>query len=270
MVDQITDFEEQERPIAAAGEELVIDVGGFEGPIDVLLTLARTHKVDITQISILELADQYLAWVARIRQQNLELAADYLVMAAWLAYLKSRLLLPDMSAEDEPTGAEMADALSFQLRRLEGMQNAGAKIFERPRLGQDFFPRGAPEKFGYSSTSIFDVTIYDLLSAYGDHTQRSNIHTLRIEPSDLYSPDEALKKLFGMIGKMHDWSDLMQFLPQELRGDLISRSALASTLAAALQLAKDGKLQLRQGENFGTVYIRKPKDSGNAQPQEEG
>ena len=135
------DFEDEERVVAVPGTELVLDVGGFEGPIDVLLTLARDQKVDLTQISILELADQYLQWVAEIRRTNLELAADYLVMAAWLAYLKSRLLIPDMSTEEEPSGEEMAAALQFQLRRLEGMQDAGARLMARQQLGKDFFKR---------------------------------------------------------------------------------------------------------------------------------
>ncbi len=256
MSERIDDFEEEERANAAPGIELVVDVGGFEGPIDVLLTLARDQKVDLTQISILELADQYLLWVAALRRSNLELAADYLVMAAWLAYLKSRLLLPDLSEEDEPTGEEMADALAFQLRRLEGMQDAGARLMARPQLGKEFFKRGETERFGYNSTSIFEVTLFDLLSAYGEHTHRSNVKTLHIQGSDLFSPDDIRHQLVGMLGKMVDWSRIEQFLPIELRGDIISRSALSSTFVAALQLTKEGKMQIRQGKNFGPIFIR--------------
>lgn len=256
MADEFDDFEMQERPVAGSGQELVVDVGGFEGPLDVLLTLARKQKVDVTQLSILELADQYLAWVARVRSTNLELAADYLVMAAWLAYLKSRLLLPDLDGEDEPTGEEMAAALAFQMRRLESMQEAGERVMARPRLGQDFFANGMPEKFGYASTSVYEVSLFDLLSAYGEHTHRSNIRTLRIEPSELYSPDDAMKILTDMLGRMPDWSNLMQFLPEELRGDLVSRSMLASTFVAALHLTKEGKLHLRQNQAFESIYVR--------------
>ena len=254
--DSVDDFEDEERVVAAPGTELVLDVGGFEGPIDVLLTLARDQKVDLTQISILELADQYLYWVAEIRRTNLELAAYYLVMAAWLAYLKSRLLIPDMSTEEEPSGEEMAAALQFQLRRLEGMQDAGARLMARQQLGKDFFKRADPEKFGYNSTSIFEVTMFDLLSAYGEHTHRSNVKTLHIQGSDLFSPDDAVKRMMGMIGKIPDWASLDQFLPIELRGDIISRSALASTLVAALQITKEGKMQMRQGGSFEPIFVK--------------
>jgi segregation and condensation protein A len=204
----------------------------------------------------LELADQYLAWMARVRSTNLELAADYLVMAAWLAYLKSRLLLPELNGEDEPTGEEMAAALAFQMRRLESMQEAGERIMARPRLGQDFFANGMPEKFGYASTSVYEVSLFDLLSAYGEHTHRSNIRTLRIEPSELYSPDDAMRMLTDMLGRIPDWSNLMQFLPEELRGDLVSRSMLASTFVAALHLTKEGKLRLRQNQAFEAIYVQ--------------
>ncbi|MBT4588630.1 MAG: segregation/condensation protein A [Rhodospirillaceae bacterium] len=252
----IEEFEDGDRPAVQPGTDLVLDVGGFEGPIDVLLTLARDQKVDITQISILELADQYLYWVSEIRSSNLELAADYLVMAAWLAYLKSRLLIPDMSTEDEPTGEEMAEALQFQLRRLESMQDSGARIMARSQLGLDFFKRGDPERFGYNSTSIYDVSMYELLSAYGEHTHRSNVKTLHIQGSDLFSPDDAVKRMLGMIGKIPDWAQLDQFLPMELRGDIISRSALASTFVAALQITKEGKMQMRQGGAFEKIFVK--------------
>ena len=139
---RISEFEEAGSTMAAVGEQLLLDLGGFEGPIDVLLSLARDQKVDLTQISILDLADQYLDWVARLRQANLELAADYLVMAAWLAYLKSRLLLPDLFENEEATGEELASALQFQMLRLEGMQEAGVKLFAKDQLGEDFFARG--------------------------------------------------------------------------------------------------------------------------------
>ncbi len=264
---KISEFEDDEGPAVAEDKKLVVDVEGFEGPIDVLLTLARDQKVDLTQISILQLADQYLVWVAKIRQSNLELAADYLVMAAWLAYMKSRLLLPDLSQEEEPTGEEMAAALQFQLRRLEAMQEAGAALMDRDRLGQDFFARREPERFGYNSHTTYDVDIYELLSAYGAHTHRSNVRTLRIQPSDLYSPDDAVKWLTNMLGTMPDWRDLSQFLPQELKDDIISRSMLASAFVAALQMTKEGQLQIRQGEVFGPIMIRAAKREEGQRPQ---
>ena len=256
METKISEFEDDSEFAPSSDHRLVLDVDGFAGPIDVLLTLAREQKVDLTQISILELADQYLVWVAKLRQANLELAADYLVMAAWLAYLKSILLLPTSTDDEEPTGEEMAAALQFQLLRLESMQQAGEKLLARDQLGQDFFPRGNPEKFGYNLNGAFEVSIYDLLKAYGEHTHRSNVRILRIELSDLYSTDDGLKWLTKMLGSMPDWTSLLQFLPAEIKGDLVSRSMVASALSAALQLTKQGELKIRQTETFGTVYVR--------------
>lgn len=252
----INEFEDKEGIKGTHEPNLLLDVGGFEGPIDVLLTLARDQKVDLAQISILELSNQYLYWVTEIRKSNLELAADYLVMAAWLAYLKSRLLIPDVSAEDEPTGEEMSEALQFQLQRLESMQKSGTLIMTRLQLGKDYFKRGAPEKFGYNSTSVFEMSIYDLLSAYGEHTHRSNVKTLHIQSSDLFSPDDAIQRMANLIDKFADWALLEQFLPIELRGDIISRSAIASTFVAALQMAKEGKMQIRQSSAFEPIFIR--------------
>ncbi len=256
MKTNISEFEDDNEFSPSSDHRLVLDVDGFAGPIDVLLTLAREQKVDLTQISILELADQYLAWVTKLRQANLELAADYLVMAAWLAYLKSLLLLPTSTDDEEPTGEEMAAALQFQLLRLESMQQAGEKLLGRDQLGQDFFPRGNPEKFGHSLNSAFEASIYDLLKAYGEHTHRSNVRILSIELSDLYSTDDGIKWLTKMLGSMPDWTSLLQFLPAEIKGDLVSRSMVASALSAALQLTKQGELKIRQTETFGTVYVR--------------
>jgi segregation and condensation protein A len=256
METKISEFEDDNEFAPSSDHRLVLDVDGFAGPIDVLLTLAREQKVDLTQISILELADQYLVWVAKLRQANLELAADYLVMAAWLAYLKSLLLLPTSTDDEEPTGEEMAAALQFQLLRLESMQQAGEKLLARDQLGQDFFPRGNPEKFGYNLNGAFEASIYDLLKAYGEHTHRSNVRILRIELSDLYSTDDGLKWLTKMLGSMPDWTSLLQFLPAEIKGDLVSRSMVASALSAALELTKQGELKIRQTETFGTVYVR--------------
>ena len=272
---KISEFENEEGGAVSVPEDkkLVVDVEGFEGPIDVLLTLARNQKVDLTQISILELADQYLLWVAKIRQTNLELAADYLVMAAWLAYLKSRLLLPDLSQEEEPSGEEMAAALQFQLRRLEAMQQTGSALMDLNRLGQDFFARGEPERFGYNSQTTYDIDLFELLNAYGDHTHRSNIRTLYIQPSDLYSPTDAVKWLKNMVGAMPDWQDLSHFLPEKLKGDIVSRSMLASAFVAALQLTKEGQLQIQQREVFGPIMIRSAQQSaypGPAQTQQQG
>jgi segregation and condensation protein A len=242
----------------------VIDIEGFEGPIDALLTLARDQKVDLIHISVLQLADQYLAFVTSARRKSLELAADYLVMAAWLAYLKSRLLLPDLGSEDEPSGEEMAAALAFQMQRLEAMQNVGARLMARPHLGEDFFSRGAPELPASEEKTVFEVTLFDLLSAYGDHKRRAERgEALHIERWELYTVEDAISRLKRLLGNMPEWTELWQFLPDEIRagqpgvkGGLSTRSALASTLAAGLELAREGKLKMRQSEIFGPIYLQ--------------
>ena len=234
----------------------VVDVEGFEGPIDVLLSLARDQKVDLTQISILELADQYLAFVAQARRRDLELAADYLVMAAWLAYLKSRLLLPELESGDEPSGAEMAAALAFHLRRLEAMQEVGARLVARARLGRDFFPLGAVVSPALDDKTVFQVTLFDLLKAYGGLKRRGGDRSLHIEPWELYTVEDSLLRLRRLLGGTADWASLSKFLPQGLKDDLARRSALASTFAASLELAKEGKVKLRQTGTFGTIYLR--------------
>lgn len=241
------------------GERLMLDLDGFEGPLDVLLALARDQKVDLAKISILRLADQYLDFVQRVRQRHLDLAAEYLVMAAWLAYLKSRLLLPEPEPDQDglPSAAEMAEVLAFRLRRLEAMQRAGTGLVTRAQLGRDFFARGAPDEVPVVTHSIFDVQLFDLLKAYADHIVRTSVRTLTIEAPDLYSVEDALKRLENLLGRMPDWSVLSSYLPQ-IEGDpLKMKSAVASTFIAALELAKQGRLQLRQdGGPYSPIYVK--------------
>jgi segregation and condensation protein A len=241
--------------------ELVVDLEGFEGPIDVLLSLARDQKVDLTKISILKLADQYLAFISAARRLQLEIAADYLVMAAWLAYLKSRLLLPEPAPPDEPSGAELAAALTHQLQRLEAMQQAGARLFGRPLLGRDVFARGAPEGLPRTLIPVYDLTLYELLKAYGEGRQRQEGSVLHIEAPELYSMDDALQRLSSLLGRMPDWRTLAAFLPPGLRPGIVHRSAIAATFAASLELARSGKLQLRQDVPFGPIYLRSPPET---------
>ena len=250
-------FEEDLREPVSPEDALLLDLDGYEGPIDVLLSLARDQKVDLRKISILDLADQYLAFIARARQLRLEIAADYLVMAAWLAYLKSRLLLPEPETEGEPTGAELAAALAFQLQRLQAMQEAGAKLMARPQLGRDFLARGEPERFKVVARPVYAVALYDLLKAYGTHSGRRQEGALHILPTDLYSMDDALKRLGSMIGKAMDWTTLASFLPPGLGGGLVRRSAMAATFAASLEMARAGRLKLRQDRVFGPIYLRR-------------
>jgi segregation and condensation protein A len=253
-------FEEDSREPVAPGDALLLDLDGYEGPIDILLALARDQKVDLRKISILALADQYLAFIARARQLRLEIAADYLVMAAWLAYLKSRLLLPEPEAEGEPTGAELAAALAFQLQRLQAMRDVGARLMARPQLGRDILPRGEPERVKVVSRLVYTDTLYDLLKAYGSHAGRRQEGALHILPTDLYSMDDALKRLGGMIGRTLEWATLASFLPPGLGSGLVRRSALAATFAASLEMARSGRLKLRQDRTFGPIYIRRNED----------
>lgn len=247
-------FDVPDRP--EGGEPLLVDLDGYEGPIDVLLSLARDQKVDLARISILQLADQYLAFVARHLRDHLELAADYLVMAAWLAYLKSRLLLPVPPAPDEPSGEEMAEALAFQLRRLEAMRHAGQALMNQPRLGRDLFCRGAPEGIAHVARPVWDVGLYDLLKAYADIKRRGTVTTLRIEAADLYSVDDAIHRLQTMLGRLPRWSTLMSFMPPGL-GGLLGRSALSAHFVASLELCRQGKVELRQdGGAFGPIWVR--------------
>jgi len=245
--------EEKARPES----DLLLDVDGYEGPLDILLTLARDQKVDLVQISILQLADQFLMWVAEARRKNLELAADYLVMAAWLAYLKSRLLLPTPEGEEEPSGEEMAAALQFQLQRLEAMQDSGAKLMARPQRGQDFHKRGMPEHFVSTSKTVFEVTLHDMLKAYGDIKRRVEGRTMDIEPLDLYSVDDALTRLREMLAiGVPDWEELQHYLPPGMKSGLPTRSAVAATFSATLEMAREGMVMIRQTGTFGPIYVR--------------
>jgi segregation and condensation protein A len=255
-------FEEdgERQPPADDGTTLVIDIAGYEGPIDMLLQLAREQKVDLTRISILQLADQYLAFIAKMSHTHLELAADYLVMAAWLAYLKSRLLLPEPpSAGEEPSAADMAAALTYQLQRLEAMQQAGRKLMALPRVGIDVFKRGAPEDLTPERLIVYDLTLYQLLKSYSDFKRRQQSSTMTIEAMELYAIEEALGRLEMLLGKTPGWNTLMSFLPRELlsgKNGILARSILASSFVATLELTRQGKLELRQEGLFEPIYIR--------------
>jgi segregation and condensation protein A len=244
---------------APAEPALVLDLDGYEGPIDLLLALAREQKVDLAKLSILALADQYLAFIAAQHRLRLEIAADYLVMAAWLAYLKSRLLLPEPPAEDDgPSGPELAAALRHRLQLLAAMQRAGAALMALPRLGRDVFGRGMPEEMPRVDRPVYALGLHELLSAYGDGHRRTHSRTLTIDPPAFHSLDEALHRLAELIGQIPEWRELAAFLPQELRGGVFRRSALASTFAATLELARAGRIELRQDRAFGPIYLRSP------------
>ncbi len=240
----------------ASSSDLVVSLEGFDGPIDLLLNLAREQKVDLSTISILALAEQYLAYIASARKLRLEIAADYLVMAAWLAYLKSRLLLPD-EPEEEPNSAAMAEALKFQLLRLEAMQKASAALLDLPQLGSDFFMRGCPEPMEITERPIYYLPLYDLLSALGAPQRRRKPETYDIKPTKLYSIEDSLRRMRRLLGGLPEWGALQGFLPSLKDHDpLEAKSALASTFSAVLEMVKAGELEVQQAETFAPIYLR--------------
>ncbi len=241
-----------------AAETLVVDVDGYEGPLDLLLTLARTQKVDLRQISVLQLAEQYLAFMERAKQLRIELAADYLVMAAWLAFLKSRLLLPPDPAEDGPSGEDLAAHLAFQLERLEAMREAAAKLMARDRLGRDMFARGLPETVERVRRVSYTATLMDLMQAYARIRTRDEFRPYVMDRENVFTMEMALDRLRGLIGFAGQWTDLTSYLPDGWDIEPARRrAATAATFAASLELAKEGRLHLRQEGTFGPIQLRR-------------
>jgi segregation and condensation protein A len=241
-----------------AAEALIVDVDGFEGPLDVLLTLSRTQKVDLRKISVLALARQYLAFVERAKALRLELAADYLVMAAWLAFLKSRLLLPPDPTEDGPSGEELAAHLAFQLERLQAMRDAAARLMGRDRLGRDFFARGQPNDVTRTRKIRYTATLLDLMQGYARIRTRDDFRPFVMDRDAVFSMEQALERMRGLIGYAGDWTDISSYLPEGWELDpMRRRSATASTFAASLELVKEGQLEIRQAYTFAPIQLRK-------------
>ena len=237
-------------------ETLHVDVDGFEGPLDLLLTLARAQKVDLRAISISALADQYLGFVERARARRIELAADYLVMAAWLAYLKSRLLLPPDPAEDGPSAEDLADHLAWRLERLEAMRGAAAKLMALDRLGRDRFARGMPEEVQEIRSARQTASLLDLMRAYAGIRTRDEFRPYSLDRENLFTMEEALERLRMLVGEAPGWTDLMSFLPEGWTRGEKGRSARASTFAASLELVKEGRAELRQPAPFAPIHLR--------------
>ncbi len=235
---------------------LVVDVAGFEGPLDLLLHLARTQKVDLARISVLALAEQYLVFIETARKIRLELAADYLVMAAWLAYLKSKLLIPKQPGEDGESGEELAAVLQFRLKRLEAMRDVASRLVNRNRLGRDVFARGMPELVIVEKRNEWSATLYDLLTAYASQRQRQAVSNVNIAKRGVWSLKDARGLLERIVGELRDWTALDQFLIQFLATPEDRATAIASSFAASLELIREGTLEARQDEAFAPLYLR--------------
>ncbi|WP_417603349.1 segregation and condensation protein A [Primorskyibacter flagellatus] len=241
-----------------ASEALIVDVDGFEGPLDLLLTLSRTQKVDLRKISVLDLARQYLSFVDKAKALRIELAADYLVMAAWLAFLKSRLLLPPDPTEEGPSGEELAAHLAFQLERLQAMRDAAARLMARDRLGRDIFVRGLPETVERVRKVHYTATLLDLMQGYARIRTRDEFRPFVMDRDHVFTMEQALERMRGLIGFAGTWTDISSYMPDGWSDDPIRRrSATAATFAASLELAKEGKVEIRQSESFAPVQVRR-------------
>lgn len=248
-------------PAERADDEpsLVVDVEGYEGPLDLLLALARQQKVDLAKISILALADQYLVFIEAARKMRLELAADYLVMAAWLAYLKSRLLLPEPPSAEGPSAEDLATALANRLRRLEQIREASNRLMTRPQLRRDIFPRGQPESIAQIKHARWTATLYDLLSAYATQRQQRVLATVHLAKRTVWSLSEARASLERLVGsaESEDWASLDEHLMRYVVDPTQKATVFASSFAAALELVREGTLDLHQKEAFAPLYFRK-------------
>ena len=254
------EFEEDVQSVSErlAAEALIVDVEGFEGPLDLLLTLSRTQKVDLRKISVLKLAEQYLVFVEKAKVLRIELAADYLVMAAWLAFLKSRLLLPPDPADEGPSGEELAAHLAFQLERLQAMREAAARLMGRDQKGRDFFVRGIPEDVLRVRKVHYTATLLDLMQAYARIRTRDEFRPYSMDRDHVFTMEQALDRMRGLIGFAGDWTDLSVYLPDGWTADPARRrSATASTFAASLELAKQGRIELKQTDTFAPIAIRR-------------
>lgn len=245
-------------PAAEPGDTLIVDVPGFEGPLDLLLELARHHRVDLSQISILALAEQYLAFIERARKLQLELAADYLVMAAWLAYLKSRLLIPSSNDTDEAPAEDMAARLAFRLKRLQAMREAAAQLMARNLLGRDVFSRGSPEPLVFETKREYADNLIDLLKAYAERRQKKLRHqSYTVHKLPTFSIKEARAALERLIGAMDNWGSFDDWLADYLDDPDLRRSVKASSFTASLELVREGIVEMRQDGAYGPLYMRR-------------
>lgn len=243
---------------ADAEPAFLVDVDGFEGPLDLLLELARRQKVDLAKISVLALAEQYLEFVEEARRVRLELAADYLVMAAWLTYLKSRLLLPEAPKGEEPPAADLAAALAERLRRLEAIRAAAEKLVNRPRLGRDLFMRGAPEGVTVNRQANYQASLYDLLTAYASQRQKHALARVTLRQRVVWSLAEAREAIERLAGHAIEWTVMDEILASYFVTPEARRTIRASTFSASLELVREGRIELRQDKPFAPIWVRGP------------
>ncbi len=251
-------FEDVDGKVAENGDQpFLVDVDGFEGPLDLLLELARRQKVDLAKISILALVDQYLEFIEAARKVRLELAADYLVMAAWLAYLKSRLLLPEQPKGEEPLAADLAAALANRLRRLEAIRAAAEKLVNRPQLGRDTFLHGAPEGISIQRHSQFSTSMFDLLNAYARQRQKQALSRVTLKQRVVWSMTEARAAVERIAGVALEWQILDVFLLEYCVTPELRRTVRASSFSATLEMVREGHIDLRQDRPFAPLWIRR-------------
>lgn len=260
-------FDAPERLAPSADiDALIVNLDVYEGPLDVLLDLARSQRVDLRKISLIRLVDQYLEFISAARARSLELAADYLVMASWLTFLKSKLLIPTPDdGSGEPTADEMAARLAFQLQRLEAMRVASEKLFRLPQFAVDFFPRGTPEGVRVLKTPLWQAELFELLQAYARQRVAAVDRTYKIDPPKVFSIEEARARIERMLGSIPEWTELAKIAPSA-GVDAPSSSVVASSFNAALEFAKNGAIEIRQLGAFEPIYVRQRKDG--AQPRE--
>ena len=247
-------------PAAPAAEDVMyVDVDGYEGPLDLLLDLARRQKVDLAAISVLALAEQYLKFIETVREKRIEVAADYLVMAAWLAYLKSRLMVPQAPSDDEPSGEMLAAMLQFRLKRLEAMRRAATQLMNRPRLGLQVYSRGMPEPIEIRRTSLWEASLYDLLKAYAGQRERGITADYAPIQRTVWSLQEARDILQRLIGDSFEWVSMDSYLADYLATPAERATIRASSFASSLELVRTGQIDLRQTETFGPLFMRRRK-----------
>lgn len=257
MVDSDSDWLESDKADTTSDEVMYVDVDGYEGPLDLLLELARRQKVDLVNVSVLALAEQYLAFIETVREKRIEIAADYLVMAAWLAYLKSRLMVPQMPSDDEPSGEMMAAMLQFRLKRLEAMRKAGEQLINQPRLNHQVFARGMPEPVIVKKNQLWEASLYDLLKAYSVQRERGVATEYSPEKRTVWALQDAREILQRLIGDSMDWVPMDTYLAKYMSTPAERATVMASSFSASLELVRQGEVELRQTLAFGPLLVRR-------------